>query len=391
MYQKYVDKLRAVLNEQYVKVCLFSGFRQVGKTTAVSHLLRQLDWNYYVVNAESKGNVLFWTEQVIHTAKLKFNQDKERKFLLVIDDFHKFEHQMDVIKSLVLSVSEIPSIKILLVGTSGPRLQQFQEENTLENFKTIRMGHIGFNSTQIEFGLSFERHLYFGAFPGGLEMMEEEDRWRHFIKQNVIEQGFLRDVLSQSRVDKPNLIRQLFELGIRYNGKIVALNKLMSELPGAGNTSTLSHYLDTLESAGLLGRIEKYTGEQNRIRASKPKLLLYTSAILTASQETNFQQILFDYKEWFKVIHAALGAHLLNGAFEQEFELYYWQDGEHYVDFVLKKGTELVAIELKGERFGRNKGLENFKAQFKPTKSFLIGTGGISLEEFISMSPVELF
>jgi uncharacterized protein len=391
MYQKYVDKLRAVLDEQDVKVCLFSGFRQVGKTTAVSHLLRKIDWNYYVVNAESKGNVLFWTEQVIHTAKLKFNQDKERKFLLVIDDFNKFEHQMDVIQSLVSSMSEIPSIKILLVGTSGPRLQQFQEEITLENFKTIRMGHTGFNSTQIDFGLSFERHLYFGAYPSGLEMMEEEDRWRHFIKQNVIEQGFLRDVLSQSRVDKPNLIRQLFDLGIRYNGQIVALNKLMRELPSAGNTSTLSHYLDTLESAGLLGRIEKYTGEQNRIRASKPKLLLFTSAILTATQDTNLQQILFDYKEWFKVIHAALGAHLLNGAFEQEFELYYWQDGEHYVDFVLKKGTELVAIELKGERFGRNKGLENFKAQFKPTKSFLIGTGGISLEEFISMSPVELF
>ena len=47
-----------------------------------------------------------------------------------------------------------------------------------------------------------------------------------------------------SRVDKPALLRRLFELACRYSGQILSYTKMLGQLQDAGNTTTLAHYLE---------------------------------------------------------------------------------------------------------------------------------------------------
>jgi predicted AAA+ superfamily ATPase len=74
-----------------------------------------------------------------------------------------------------------------------------------------------------------------------------------------VETTISRDILMMSRVDKPALLRRLFELGALYSGRILSFNKMLGQLQDAGNATTLSHYLDLLGTAGLMTGLRKYS------------------------------------------------------------------------------------------------------------------------------------
>ena len=62
----------------------------------------------------------------------------------------------------------------------------------------------------------------------------------------------------------------------------------------------------------------------------------------------------------------------------------YWRERNHEVDFVLQRGTECVAIEVKsGRRRESLPGMAAFAKHFSPKKTLLVGAQGIPLEEFL--------
>ena len=73
-------------------------------------------------------------------------------------------------------------------------------------------------------------------------------------------------------------------------------------------------------------------------------------------------------------------------------ELFYWSSRNREVDFVLSRKDELIAIEVKS---GRNKGslpgIAAFSEEFKVKRKLLVGSKGISLDEFLLIPPEELF
>jgi len=65
--------------------------------------------------------------------------------------------------------------------------------------------------------------------------------------------------------------------------------------------------------------------------------------------------------------------------------LFYWREGNREVDFVLRAGRTVVAIEVKSGRAPvALPGLSAFGAAFKPKRSLLVGGDGIPLDEFLS-------
>jgi hypothetical protein len=64
----------------------------------------------------------------------------------------------------------------------------------------------------------------------------------------------------------------------------------------------------------------------------------------------------------------------------------------HEVDFVIRRGKDSVAIEVKGGlKAGRLSGLAAFTREHKPTRSLVVGGGGIPLEEFLLTPPADWF
>ena len=80
-----------------------------------------------------------------------------------------------------------------------------------------------------------------------------------------------------------------------------------------------------------------------------------------------------------------MGAHLANAAAGGACELFYWRERSREVDFVVRAGRTVIAIEVKsGRRTGAFPGLGAFAEAFKPKRTLLVGGDGISLEEFLT-------
>ena len=93
--------------------------------------------------------------------------------------------------------------------------------------------------------------LFYGGYPGAAPLAEDHGRWVRYVRDALIETTIARDVLLLTRVDRPALLRRLFELGCRYSGQVLSYTKMLGQLQDAGNTTTLAHYLDLLASEGM--------------------------------------------------------------------------------------------------------------------------------------------
>ena len=215
-------------------------------------------------------------------------------------------------------------------------------------------------------------------------MARDQDRWRDYVLRALVEPNIERDVLSMTRVDKPALLKRLFELGAGASGQILSYTKMLGELRDAGNTTTLARYLELLKGAGLLAGLPKYASRPHR-RGSIPKLNVLNTALMTAGSGYTFDEAKGDRTFWGRVVESAVGAHLFNTA-TSDIGLHYWRDSPHEVDFVLQRGPRLVAIEVKsGPRRGTLRGLETFTERFRPQRSLLVGEGGdVPLQEFLA-------
>ena len=70
--------------------------------------------------------------------------------------------------------------------------------------------------------------------PGSADLIRDEARWRAYIRDALVEPSIEIDMLARARVDKPALLRQLFELGRNYSGQIVSLDNTRAKTVDAG-------------------------------------------------------------------------------------------------------------------------------------------------------------
>ena len=116
-----------------------------------------------------------------------------------------------------------------------------------------------------------------------------------------------------TRIYKPALLKRLFEFSCMYSGQIISYTKMLGQMVDAGNTTTLSHYLDLLNTAGLITGLENYSGSYERIRASSPKLQVYNTAFISAYRSETFRNIRSKPERWGQQVESAIGSHLANG------------------------------------------------------------------------------
>jgi hypothetical protein len=240
------------------------------------------------------------------------------------------------------------------------------------------------------FGWSVDEYVYFGGYPGAAPLAAEPVRWARYVADSLIETSIARDVLLLTRVDKPALLRRLFELACRYSGQVLSYTKMLGQLHDAGNTTTLAHYLDLLAGAGMVRGLPKYAGDVARRRGSSPKLQVMNTALMTATSGRSFDEARPDREFWGRLTESAVGAHLANAAAAGECELFYWRERNHEVDFVVKAGRRLTAIEVKSGRAPQaHPGTGAFAQAYKPHRTLLVGGDGVSLEDFLAKPVAE--
>ena len=387
MYKRpQFNELKSRLSETRDKIQTISGPRQVGKSTMIKQVLQETDIPYLSVTADNVPTTdNFWISEMWSSARARMKASKASEFLLVIDEVHKLDNWSEAIKKeWDEDTRNDINIKVVILGSSRLLLKDGLTESLAGRFELIRMPHWSYNEMHEAFGIDLEQFIYFGGYPGGAKYVHDERRWRKYIKDSIIAPAIERDILTTKTIYKPALMRQLFDLGCAYSGKELSLNKMLGQLQDVGNVTTLANYLNTLGEARLLCGLQKYARDEARKYNSVPKLMVYNTALLTAQTNTTFHKTFTTPNLWGRWVESAVGAHLLNQADEYDYKLYYWRENNDEVDFIVESGEQQIAIEVKSGRRGTNNGLKVFSDKFHPQQSFVVGTDGIPVEEFLT-------
>lgn len=365
-----------------------AGPRQVGKSTLVQQVTGGLGLAVRYVSADEptlRSND--WIGQQWEAARLEATG--KAGAVLVLDEIQKIPAWSETVKRLwdEDTRKKLP-LKVVLLGSAPLLIAQGLTESLAGRFETLRLPHWSFAEMRTAFDFTLDQYLYFGGYPGAAPLARDPVRWARYIADSLIETSIARDVLLLTRVDKPALLRRLFELACRYSGQILSYTKMLGQLQEAGNTTTLAHYLDLLAGAGMVCGLQKYAGYAARSRGSSPKLQVFNTALMTVTAGVSPEEVQADREFRGRLVESAVGAHLANAAAAGECELFYWRDRGQEVDFVAKVGSRLTAIEVKSGRAPlAHAGTAAFSAAFKAKRSLLIGGDGIQVEEFL-MRPV---
>lgn len=394
MFQRpYFQVFTARLKEPRKFIQVLLGPRQVGKSTLTEQVLQKLKLPFRLVSADAVPNTgHVWLEQQWEAARLQFQQSGSSDFILAIDEIQKISNWSEVAKKLWdEDTRNKRNIKIILLGSSRLLLQQGLTESLAGRFETTYLGHWSFAEMQDAFGFTPEQYVWFGGYPGAASLIADEDRWKKYVNDALIETSISKDILMLTRVDKPALLRKLFELGCLYSGQILSYTKIVGQLQDAGNTTTLSHYLHLLDTAGLLGGIEKFTGEELRQRSSSPKFQVHNTALLTAQQAASLDEVRIQPDIWGRWVEAAIGAHLINHQQMEGYTVNYWRHRNDEIDFVLEKKGKVVGIEVKSGATKRANGMDAFRKMHQPDKVLLISDSGMPWQQFVKIMPSTLF
>ena len=253
MFQRTVlqeIKERIIEPRKFIQVLV--GPRQVGKTTLVVQLLQQITMAHYFVTADdlyAADNT--WIRQEWSNARLQLQHSGASELVFIIDEVQKAPNWSEAIKKEwdTDSFSNV-NIKVILLGSSRLLVQKGLTESLAGRFELINITHWSYDEMRDAFGWNLDQYIYFGGYPGSASLIDNEERWKYYIRESLVESTLSKDILMMTRIDKPVLLKRLFEIGCKYSSQILSLTKIQGELQETGNLTTLSGYLNILQEAG---------------------------------------------------------------------------------------------------------------------------------------------
>ncbi|MDR0308702.1 MAG: ATP-binding protein [Coriobacteriales bacterium] len=382
--RKLVSTITARMHEPRRFMQIVTGPRQTGKTTAIKQALRKTAVPYRFASADVIATQSSeWLESEWQQAR-DLVSSNNAPALIVLDEVQNIRQWPSTVKALWDEDAWTGTdLRVVLSGSSTLLLQKGLSESLTGRFEILRSTHWSYPEMRQAFNYSFQDFLSFGGYPAGAALKSDPERWKSYMIDAVIETTLSRDVLQMEDVRKPALLRKLFILGCQFSAQELSYRKILGQLDDRGNAETIAHYLDLLNSAGLLCGMQKYDRKGLNTRKSSPRLMVFDTGLLSAASP-NSEKLLNDPEMRGHFVESAVGAYLLAQSKVDRFEVFWWREGDKEVDFVISQGDKLTALEVKSGRVKNTQGILAFQRLYPEARLLVIGDRNNSLEDLLS-------
>lgn len=388
MYERaLVQTIKDRMNEPRALIQVVVGPRQTGKSTALAQAIEGISIPVHSVSADLADERWLRIEwQQARNIALSSGEA-----LLVVDEIQKIRGWSDVVKALWDEDSHSGvALKVFLSGSSSLLIGDGLSDSLMGRFELIHFTQWDFAECQKAFGCSLDEFIFFGGYPRAIQMLPDEQRWRRYMLDSIIEPTIAQDVLQMTQIRKPILMRSLFFLGAQYSGQELSYTKMLGQLQDAGNTTTLAEYLELLSGAGILSGLAKHDSKSLRSRRSSPRLMVHDASLSSASLGIPFEVLLKDSARWGHLVESAVGAYLIHRGEREGFDVKWWREGADEVDFALLRGENIAAIEVKSGRVKGQRGMKEFLTRFPHARRIVVGSSEAPLGAFL-LGEIPLF
>ncbi|MFN3697808.1 MAG: ATP-binding protein [Pseudobdellovibrio sp.] len=354
----YINELHEKIDQKNNLIQVLIGPRQVGKTTSILKLIE----DHYAKNSiYVSADKVFNSDSswLIQNWNIALAEDK----ILFIDEIQKCENWSEVIKKLYDEAKRKKKpIRCVLLGSSSLEIQKGLTESLTGRFQMTRAFHWNFSESKEGYGLDINNYLRFGGYPGSY-VFKDVNEWSDYVKNSIVGTVIEKDILLYQTVKSPALFRQAFEILIGYPAQEISYTKLLGQIQDRGNVELIKNYIHLYEGAFLIKTLEKFSSKVVKTKSSSPKILPLAPCFYQLT-------ILDRYRpdEKGRAFELIVGMQLVRTG----CDLYYWREGRYEVDYVLKRGRNIWAIEVKSHDTKNHKGLEAFKDKYPDSKSVLI-------------------
>lgn len=350
IYLNHINNLKNNINTDSGLIQVLLGPRQVGKTTSILKLIEDffVDQAYYVSADKVFNADASWIRQ-------QWTLSQSDKKILIIDEIQKCHNWAEVIKSLYDETKrKKQTVRCVLLGSSSLEIQKGLTESLTGRFQLNQAFHWNFAESNEAYGLTFQEYLKFGGYPGSYPFIKKSG-WVDYVKNSIIATVIEKDILQFQTVKNPALFRQAFDILMAYPAQEISYTKLLGQLQEKGNVELIKNYISMYEGAFLVKALEKFSAKVIKTKSSSPKILPLAPCLyfLTIRDE-------YESDELGRVFELVVGAQLVRTG----EELFYWREGQQEVDYILKVGRKIFAIEVKSGRKKGTKGMDAFLGHF---------------------------
>ncbi len=324
------------------KIVVLYGARQVGKTTLVQEIIKDLGLKSLSINAdEQKYNAVF-SERDLNKMLLLV----EGYELLFIDEAQRI---IDIGINLKILHDAKPNLKIIVTGSSSFELANKTKEALTGRTWTFTLFPISVSELRqqqnlFEINDLLEQILLFGMYPDVINLPNQQDKIRFL---NELTTAYLyKDVFELATIKYPEKLKKLLQLLAFQTGSEVSLNEIANSLDI--NRATVESYIDLLEKAFVIFRLSAFSRNLRKEINKMDKIYFYDLGVRNALIN-NFNSIDIRNDNGALWENFLVVERLKNNNYQNRFaQSYFWRTytGAE-LDYIEERNGQLSGFEFK--------------------------------------------
>lgn len=325
------------------KVILLIGARQVGKTTLLKEIVKEIDVSSVWLNADEADILNEFTNAVTSTQLLQLIGKNNK--LAIIDEAQQIP---EIGKKLKLIYDTNPEIQLIATGSSAFDLQNKTQEPLTGRKKTFHLYPLSYNeiaehTLPREAKRLLDTRLTYGFYPDVVNHPGEERE----ILVEIAQSYLYKDILQLESVRKPKHIEKLLKALAFQVGGEVSYHELAQTI-GNIDTATVEKYLDLLEKTFVIFKLPAFhRNMRNEIKKSK-KYYFYDNGIRNVlTGNFSYPEMRMDKGALWEnfLISERLKVNRYNNRFANTF---FWRTHDKAeIDYIEEESGKLKAFEMK--------------------------------------------